>query len=84
MGTFLIVNNNYILSLAYIDVIVSCNVPDVWKFGPLGLCLSLGRQWASKHMHYLVSKLESFGYQPLRMEQCTLRPEGIGTLVFKN
>ena len=45
MGTFLLVNINYILSFAYIDAVVHCNVPDVWEFGPLGLCLSPGRQW---------------------------------------
>ena len=37
MGTFFIVNIMYILSPAYIDVIVPCNVPDVWNsaFGPV-------------------------------------------------
>ena len=41
-------NINCILSVAYIDVVVPCRVPDVWTFSPLGLCLSLGRQWAPK------------------------------------
>ena len=44
MGTFLLVNIDYILSSTYIDVVVHCNVPDVWEFGPLGMCLSPGRQ----------------------------------------
>ena len=38
MGTFLLLNINYILSFAFIDAIVHCNVLDVWEFGPLGLC----------------------------------------------
>ena len=50
-GDIFIVNIKYILSLAYIDVIVSCNVPDIWEFGPLGLCSSLGHQWAPTHMY---------------------------------
>ena len=48
MGTFLLENINYILSFAFIDAIVYCNVPDIREFGPLGLCLSPGRQWAPK------------------------------------
>ena len=31
--------------------------PDVWDFGPLGLCLSLGHQWAPVHVYYLVLEL---------------------------
>ena len=31
MGTFLLVNINYILSFAFIDAIVYCNVPDIWN-----------------------------------------------------
>ena len=42
VGIFVMVNINYILSFAYIDVIVPCNVLGVWEFGPLGLCSSLG------------------------------------------
>ena len=33
MGTFLLVNINYILSFAFIDAIVHYNVPDVWNSG---------------------------------------------------
>ena len=44
--TFLVVNITYILSFAFIDVVVHYNVPDVLEFGHLGLCLSPGRQWA--------------------------------------
>ena len=39
-------NINYILSFAYIDAVVHCNAPDVLEFGPLGLFLPPGRQWA--------------------------------------
>ena len=38
MGTLLIVKINFILSLAYNDVIVPCNVPDVCEFRPLWAC----------------------------------------------
>ena len=69
MGTFFIVNINYIFSLAYIDVIVPSNVPDVWEFGPFGSVFVPGRQWHQmapnpnlKCMHYLVSQPESFDY----------------------
>ena len=31
MGTFLLVNINYILSFAFIDAVVHYNVPDVWN-----------------------------------------------------
>ena len=37
--TFIIVSINYILSIAYNDVVVPRNILDVWKFGPLGLCI---------------------------------------------
>ena len=65
METFFIVNIKYILSLAYIDVIVPYNVSDVWEFDPLGLYSALERQWVPKHMYYLVSGPQSFGSQPL-------------------
>ena len=29
-------------------------VPNIWTFGPLGLCLSRGRQWGRKRTHYLL------------------------------
>ena len=35
--TFAIVSINYILCIAYNDVVAPCNVPDVWDFGHLGL-----------------------------------------------
>ena len=41
-GDILIMNIDYILSLAYINVIVPCNVLDVLEFGPLGLYSSPG------------------------------------------
>ena len=31
MGTFLLLNINYIPSFAFIDAIVHCNVPNVWN-----------------------------------------------------
>ena len=40
MGTFLFVNINYILSFAYIDAVVHCNVPDVWN-SALWACVRL-------------------------------------------
>ena len=64
-NTFIIVNINYILSSAYNDVVVPCNDLDVWEFGPLGLCVSLGRQWAPNYMYQLVLEPKSFGYYPL-------------------
>ena len=48
-GTFLFVNINYILTFAFIDAVVHCNVLDVLEFGPLRLCLSPGRQWAPNY-----------------------------------
>ena len=61
-GHFIIVNINYILSTTYNDVNVPCNVPHVWTFGPLGLCVSLGHQWAPNYAYHLVSEPESFDY----------------------
>ena len=77
------VNINYNLSSAYNDVVVPCNDLDVWEFGPLGLCISLGRQWALNYACHLVSEPESFGYRPLRMEQCSLHLEGARIRVFE-
>ena len=31
--------------------IVPCNDPNIWEFGPLGLCVSQGHQWAPKCMY---------------------------------
>ena len=53
-GDILIVNIIYILSLAYIDVIVPCNALDVWELGSMGLCSSLGHQWTPKRTYYNV------------------------------
>ena len=83
-GHFVIVNINCILSTTYNDVNVPCNVPHVWIFGPLGLCVSPGRQWTPKLCVSLVSELESFGYRLLQMERCTTRPLGPGIQVFEN
>ena len=41
MGTFLLVNINYILSSAYIDVVVHCNVLGVWNLA-FWACVCLG------------------------------------------
>ena len=59
MGTFLLLNINYILSFAFIDAIVHCNVPDVWNSGlwayvvsraPMGPILRVSqRQWKKEH-----------------------------------
>ena len=81
---FFIVNIMYILSPAYIAVIVPCNVPDVLEFGPLGLCLSLERQWVPNCAYQMVSELESLGYRPLQIERGTLHPLGAGIRVFEN
>ena len=62
MGTFLLVNINYILSFVYIDAVVHCNVPDVWEFGPLGLCVSLKAPMDPNYAYHLVSEPESLGY----------------------
>ena len=83
-GTFLLVNINYILSFANIDAVVHCNVPDVWKFGPLGLYASLGRQWAPYCAYQMVSELESLGCRTLQIVRCTLRPKGARIRVFEN
>ena len=40
MGTFLLVNINYIPSFAYIDAGVHCNVPDIWN-SALWACIHL-------------------------------------------
>ena len=34
--------------------IVPCNYPNVWEFGPLGLCVSPGRQWAPNYTYQLL------------------------------
>ena len=84
MGAFLLVNINYILSSAYIDVVVHCNVLYVWEFGPLGLYSSPGCQWAPPYTYQMVSEPESLGCRPLYIEQCTWRPLGAGIQVFEN
>ena len=61
MGTILIVNIMYILSLAYIDVIVPYNVLDVLEFGPMGLSSSPRRQWAPNCVYQMVLELQSVG-----------------------
>ena len=47
MGIFLLVNINYILSFAYIDAIVHCNVPNVWN-SALWACVCL---WGANGTH---------------------------------
>ena len=39
-------------------LIVPCNYPDVWEFGPLGLCVSVGRQWAPNCGYHFVLEPE--------------------------
>ena len=41
MGTFSLVNIDYILSFAYIDAVVHCNVLDVWN-SALWACVVFG------------------------------------------
>ena len=48
---FIILNITYILSSVYNDVVVQYNDLDVLEFGPLGLCVSLGRQWAPNYAY---------------------------------
>ena len=60
--TIIIRNINYILYSTYNDVVVPCNYSDFWEFGPLGLCISLGRQWGLNCAYYnLCSTFEPKG-----------------------
>ena len=51
MGTFLLVNINYILSFAFIDAIVHYNVPDV-GIRPSGPASSPGYQWVPFYAYH--------------------------------
>ena len=62
MGTFLLVNINYILSFAYIDAIVHCNVPDVWN-SALWACFCL-RGANGPHIARIT--------EPIEMEKCEI------------
>ena len=72
----------YIISPAYNDLIVSYNVPDVLKFGPLGLYSSPGHPWAPNYAYQMVLEPESLGYRPCKWcgAPCNLGVQGFGFL----